>query len=105
MRGNGAITVGQDLKEAATFAFFLEDAARVERDVRSMGFGPQHGLLDEDEIRARQTLAGGVVERMWRWLTAMDVTDGRGESGGCSRARCSPETGRESCREREGREV
>lgn len=82
MRGNGAITVGQDLKEAATFAFFLEDAARVERDVRSMGAGPQHGLLDEDEIRARQTLAGGVVERMWSWLTAMDLTEGLGASGG-----------------------
>ena len=69
MRANGAITVGRDIEEAATFAFFLEDAARVERDIRSMGFDPATGLLDACEIRARQTLSGGVVERLWQWLT------------------------------------
>lgn len=69
MRGNGAITVGRTLEEAATFAFFLEDAARVERDVRAMGFDPERGLLDAGEIEARQVFAGGVVERMWAWLT------------------------------------
>jgi HCOMODA/2-hydroxy-3-carboxy-muconic semialdehyde decarboxylase len=69
MRGNGAITVGRSIQEAATFAFFLEDAARVERDVRAMGCDPEQGLLDAEEIEARRVFAGGVVERMWAWLT------------------------------------
>lgn len=69
MRGNGAITAGRTIEEAATFAFFLEDAARVERDVRAMGLDPEQGLLDQDETQARQVFAGGVVERMWAWLT------------------------------------
>ncbi|NBR30391.1 MAG: class II aldolase/adducin family protein [Betaproteobacteria bacterium] len=73
MRGNGAITVGRTIEEATTFAFFLEDAARIERDVRAMGFDPSLGLLDEDEIAARQTLAGGVIDRAWRWLTANPI--------------------------------
>src|SRR3546814_13657446 len=45
MRGTGAITMGQATKEAATFAFFLEHAARVESEVGSMGFGAPNGLL------------------------------------------------------------
>ncbi len=69
MRANGAITVGRNIEEATAFAFFLEDAGRVERDIRSMGFDPSKGLLSDDEIRARQTLAGGVIDRAWRWLT------------------------------------
>ena len=69
MRGNGAITAGRTIEEAATFAFFLEDAARVERDVRAMGFNSEEGLLDSSEIEARRVFAGGVVERMWAWLT------------------------------------
>jgi HCOMODA/2-hydroxy-3-carboxy-muconic semialdehyde decarboxylase len=72
MRGNGAITAGRTLEEAATFAYFLEDAARVERDVRAMGLDPELGLLDPDEIEARCVFAGGVVERMWAFLTRED---------------------------------
>ena len=77
MRGNGAITVGCTIEEAASFAFFLEDAARIERDVRAMGFDPSLGLLDEDEIAARQTLAGGVIDRAWRWLTSDPIAQER----------------------------
>lgn len=73
MRGNGAITVGDTIEQAACFAYFLEDAAQLEHDVRSMGFDPGKGLLDIDEIAARQTLAGGVIERMWTWLTRADA--------------------------------
>jgi HCOMODA/2-hydroxy-3-carboxy-muconic semialdehyde decarboxylase len=76
MRANGAITVGRNIEEAAAFAFFLEDAARVERDIRSMGLDPATGLLDESEIRARQTLSGGVVERLWQWLTEAPAQTG-----------------------------
>lgn len=73
MRGNGAITVGDSLPQAVTLAFFLEDAARIERDVRAMGLDPEAGLLDAEEIAARQIWAGGVVERMWLHLTGEDA--------------------------------
>jgi HCOMODA/2-hydroxy-3-carboxy-muconic semialdehyde decarboxylase len=69
MRGNGAIVVADGLEKAVTLSWFLEDAARVECDVRAMGFKGDSGLLDADEVAARQVFAGGVVERMWMWLT------------------------------------
>lgn len=69
MRGNGAIVCGETLQQAVTLSWFLEDAARVERDVRAMGFDPASGVLDSQEISARQVWAGGVVERMWEHLT------------------------------------
>lgn len=69
MRGNGAIVMADGLEKAVTLSWFLEDAARVERDVRSMGLDPASGLLTDAEIEARQIWAGGVVERMWQWMT------------------------------------
>ncbi|MEY4502551.1 MAG: hypothetical protein RIS52_2441 [Pseudomonadota bacterium] len=69
MRGNGAIVVADGLEKAVSLSWFLEDAARIERDVRSMHCAPEAGLLSPDEIIARQVFAGGVVERMWAWLT------------------------------------
>src|SRR3546814_12462100 len=47
MRGNGAITVGPALTEAATFAFFLEVAPRVARDVRSVGLSEESSVGQE----------------------------------------------------------
>jgi HCOMODA/2-hydroxy-3-carboxy-muconic semialdehyde decarboxylase len=69
MRGNGAIVAADSLEKAVTLSWFLEDSARVERDIRMMSFAPDTGLLTPDEITARQVWAGGVVERMWAWLT------------------------------------
>ncbi|MFA7595944.1 MAG: class II aldolase/adducin family protein [Novosphingobium sp.] len=69
MRGNGAVVAAETMPKAATLAWFLEDAARVERDVRAMGFAPESGLLDAGETAARQVWAGQVAERMWDWLT------------------------------------
>jgi HCOMODA/2-hydroxy-3-carboxy-muconic semialdehyde decarboxylase len=69
MRGNGAVVVGESIQQAVTLAWFLEDAARIERDVRAMGFAPETGLLDAEEIAARQVWTGGVAERMWDYLT------------------------------------
>lgn len=69
MRGNGAVVAGADIEQAVTLAWFLEDAARVERDVRAMGFPADSGLLNEDEIASRQVWAGQVASRMWQWLT------------------------------------
>jgi HCOMODA/2-hydroxy-3-carboxy-muconic semialdehyde decarboxylase len=68
MRGNGAIVVADSLEKAVTLSWFLEDAARIERDVRTMGLDPAAGLLTADEIAARQIWSGGVAERMWQWL-------------------------------------
>jgi HCOMODA/2-hydroxy-3-carboxy-muconic semialdehyde decarboxylase len=70
MRGNGAVVTGATIQQAVTLAWFLEDAARIERDVRAMGFAPETGLLDAEEIAARQVWAGGVAERMWDYLTS-----------------------------------
>lgn len=69
MRGNGAITVGDSLEQAVAVAWFLEDAARVEERVRAIG-GTR--ALDPAEVVARTGFAGGVVERMWDYLTAPD---------------------------------
>jgi HCOMODA/2-hydroxy-3-carboxy-muconic semialdehyde decarboxylase len=68
MRGNGAVVAAETLERAVTLAWFLEDAARVERDVRAMGFVAGSGLLSGDEMAARQVWAGGVAERMWEYL-------------------------------------
>ncbi|MES2303427.1 MAG: class II aldolase/adducin family protein [Pseudomonadota bacterium] len=70
MRGNGAVVAASSMEQAVTLAWFLEDAARVERDVRAMGFDPGSGRLDRDEIADRQVWAGGVAERMWDYLTS-----------------------------------
>lgn len=69
MRGNGAVVVGDTMHKAVTLAWFLEDAARVERDIRAMGFDPCEGLLDTAETIDRQVWSGQVAERMWDWLT------------------------------------
>jgi HCOMODA/2-hydroxy-3-carboxy-muconic semialdehyde decarboxylase len=69
MRGNGAIIVADGLEKAVTLSWFLEDAARLERDIRAMGCDPAQGLLNAEEIAARQVWSGGVVDRMWQWMT------------------------------------
>ncbi len=68
MRGNGAVVVGDTLQKAVTLAWFLEDAARIERDIRAMGLDPAQGLLDASETADRQVWGGQVAERMWDWL-------------------------------------
>lgn len=72
MRGNGAIVVADGIEKAVTLSWFLEDAARVERDVRMLGASADTGVLNADEIAARQVFSGGVVERMWAWMTQGD---------------------------------
>jgi HCOMODA/2-hydroxy-3-carboxy-muconic semialdehyde decarboxylase len=68
LRGNGAVVVGETMQQAVTLAWFLEDAARIERDIRAMGFDPERGLLDASETADRQVWSGQVAERMWDWL-------------------------------------
>jgi HCOMODA/2-hydroxy-3-carboxy-muconic semialdehyde decarboxylase len=69
MRGNGAIIVSDSLEKAVTLSWFLEDAARIEHGIRAAGFSSDSGLLDADEVADRQVWTGGVVARMWSWLT------------------------------------
>ncbi|WP_285020691.1 class II aldolase/adducin family protein [Novosphingobium sp. fls2-241-R2A-195] len=71
LRGNGVVVAGETLEQAAVLNWFLEDAARIERDVRMMGFAPESGRLNAEEMAARQVWSGGVVERMWNWLISM----------------------------------
>jgi HCOMODA/2-hydroxy-3-carboxy-muconic semialdehyde decarboxylase len=71
LRGNGAVTVGGSLPEACVFAWYLEDAARVELEV--LASGVEGLVLDAEEAAARATLQGRIVERMWDWLTAGDA--------------------------------
>ncbi|AOR78911.1 class II aldolase/adducin family protein [Novosphingobium resinovorum] len=71
LRGNGVVVAGETLEQAAVLNWFLEDAARIERDVRMMGFAPESGRLNAEEAAARQVWSGGVVERMWNWLISV----------------------------------
>ncbi|WP_366943786.1 class II aldolase/adducin family protein [Nevskia sp.] len=73
MRANGAVVVGIDLVEALALSWFLEEAARVETGLMSLGQDGDHTLLTPDETVARQVTAGRVYERMWEHLTFGDI--------------------------------
>lgn len=72
MRGNGAIVVGDSLVEALTLTWYLEDAARIELQLRSAGLAEQRPLLNADACAQRATRSGRIFERMWEYLTAGD---------------------------------
>ncbi len=70
LRGNGALTVGRSIEEAAVLAWFLEDAARVELDV--LGTGLAGEIYNAAEAADRAVTSGRLFERMWDWLVAGD---------------------------------
>jgi len=72
MRGNGAVTVAEDLPRAVTLAAYLEDAAAVELAVVSAGREQSSPTLTEDQAMRRATWAGFAAERMWDYLTYGD---------------------------------
>lgn len=72
MRGNGAIVVGDSLIEALTLTWYLEDAARIELQLRSAGLAERGPLLDAHACAQRATRSGRIYERMWEYLTAGD---------------------------------
>jgi HCOMODA/2-hydroxy-3-carboxy-muconic semialdehyde decarboxylase len=72
MRGNGAVIAAPSLEKALVLTWYLEDAARVELQVRSAGLAPDGAVLDDDEAALRATDAGRIFERMWDYLTAGD---------------------------------
>jgi HCOMODA/2-hydroxy-3-carboxy-muconic semialdehyde decarboxylase len=69
LQGNGAVTAGASIEEAATFAFYLEDAARIE-----LALLPARATANEpreytpDEAARRAVKAGALIERMWHFL-------------------------------------
>lgn len=72
MRGNGAVIAAASLERALVLNWYLEDAARVELQVRSAGLQQQGVVLSDDEAGARATDAGRIFERMWDYLSAGD---------------------------------
>lgn len=69
LSGNGAVTAGETLEEAAGLAFFLEDAARIELALlpaRSAGLQPRE--YSPEEVEKRAVRAGALFERMWQYL-------------------------------------
>jgi len=72
MRGNGVVVAADSLQKAVSFTWYLEDAARIELAVLGAGLERESVTLQADECARRATLAGGIVERMWEYLTAGD---------------------------------
>jgi HCOMODA/2-hydroxy-3-carboxy-muconic semialdehyde decarboxylase len=74
MRGNGAISVGADIEQAACLAWLLEDAASVEMAVRSVNNDCAQAATtySDDEVTARAIFTGALIERMWEYLTFGD---------------------------------
>jgi HCOMODA/2-hydroxy-3-carboxy-muconic semialdehyde decarboxylase len=67
LSGNGCVTVGETLMEAAAHAFFLEDAARIELALLAAA-GERPREYTSQEAAARAVKAGGLYERMWDFL-------------------------------------
>lgn len=58
------------LRHALAYAWFLEDAARVDLAVRAAG-GPVR-VYSQGEAADRDLASGGLFSRMWAWLTDGD---------------------------------
>lgn len=76
MRGNGAIVGGDSLVEALTLTWYLEDAARIELQLRSAGLADALPPLDAATCAQRATRNGRIYERMWDYLTVGDPETG-----------------------------
>jgi len=69
---NGAVTVADSIQKALVLAWFLEDAGRVENAVRAAGHADTQVFNTPQEAQERATWNGGIVERMWDYLTHND---------------------------------
>ena len=76
MRGNGVVTAAETLERAVVLAWYLEDAARVELEVLQVAGGIEPVVLGPEEAAKRAIFQGGIVERMWEYLTAADPEAG-----------------------------
>ena len=69
LSGNGAVTAGASIEDAAALAFFLEDAARIELALLpAAAAGRSAREYTPEEAAARAIRAGGLFERMWHFL-------------------------------------
>ncbi len=75
LRGNGAVVAADSLERAVVLTWYLEDAARVELAVRAAGLASA-GALSPEQVSARAVWGGGILERMWEYLTAGDPERG-----------------------------
>lgn len=71
MRGNGVVVCADDLRKACVLTWFLENAANIELEAMRCGLADQ-SLLSEAEAKSRAIWSGGIMERMWAWLTQGD---------------------------------
>lgn len=72
MRGNGAVVAAESLPYAAVLTWYLEDAARIELEVLRCGLAESVPPIDDAAAASRAVWSGGIVERMWDYLTAAD---------------------------------
>lgn len=72
MRGNGAVVAAADLQAAVVLTWYLEDAARIELQLRAAGLADSRMPLSHDEAARRATREGRIFERMWEYLGAGD---------------------------------
>ncbi len=72
MRGNGCILVGATVEEALCMAFFLEEAARTEKEVLSINRPNDEVIMSDQQAAARGVTTGNILERLWEYLTAGD---------------------------------
>ncbi len=72
MRGNGAVVSGRTIEEATMLAWYLEDMCRIEIAAMSCGKAETAPQISADAAAMRAIFSGGLVERMWDYLTAGD---------------------------------
>ncbi|MCW0209516.1 MAG: class II aldolase/adducin family protein [Achromobacter sp.] len=72
MRGNGAVVAAESLMHAVVLTWYLEDAARIEWQLRSAGLAEGAPTLAPEEAAARAVGTGRIYERMWEYLIAGD---------------------------------
>ncbi|MCY1542901.1 hypothetical protein D9M68_786780 [compost metagenome] len=72
MRGNGAVVAAESLMHAVVLTWYLEDAARIEWQLRAAGLTEGAPTLAPEAAAARAVGTGRIYERMWEYLTAGD---------------------------------
>lgn len=72
MRGNGAVVAAPTLLQAVVLTWYLEDAARIEWQLRAAGLADGAPRLDEAQARERAVGTGRIYERMWEYLADGD---------------------------------
>jgi len=70
MRGNGLITLGKTIQHAVVWAWYMENSAEIELSI--LARADQATVLSQAECEQRATENGGIIERMWDYLTAGD---------------------------------